>query len=101
MLIGLQYYLLKQGPGTSNIAETGGFLRSRLAEDARPDIQFHFVPAQLDDHGRNQLPGFGYTLHACFLRPRSRGRVSLASNDAGRQGPHRRRLPQRCRRLRP
>ena len=79
LLIGLQYYLFKQGPGTSNIAETGGFLRSRFAEDARPDIQFHFVPAQLDDHGRRQLPGFGYTLHACYLRPRSRGRVSLAS----------------------
>ena len=37
------------------------------------------MPAQLDDHGRSQLPGFGYTLHACYLRPRSRGRVSLAS----------------------
>ena len=54
-------------------------MRSRFAEDARPDMQFHFVPAQLDDHGRNRLPGFGYTLHACFLRPRSRGQLSLAS----------------------
>ena len=81
-LIGLQYYLTRQGPGTSNIAETGGFVRSRFAEDARPDVQFHFVPAQLDDHGRNRLPGFGYTLHACFLRPRSRGRLSLASANA-------------------
>jgi choline dehydrogenase len=78
-MIALEYYLLKKGPGTSNIAETGGFLRSRLAEDSRPDIQFHFVPAQLDDHGRNQLPGFGYTVHACYLRPRSRGRLRLAS----------------------
>ena len=81
-LIALEYYLLKKGPGTSNIAETGGFLRSRFAEDERPDVQFHFVPAQLDDHGRNSLPGFGYTLHSCFLRPRSRGRVSLVSNNA-------------------
>ena len=80
-LIALQYYLMKKGAGTSNIAETGGFLRSELAEDARPDIQFHFVPAQLDDHGRNRLPGFGYTLHACYLRPRSRGRLRLASNN--------------------
>jgi choline dehydrogenase len=80
-LIALEYYLLKKGPGTSNIAETGGFLRSRLAEDSRPDIQFHFVPAQLDDHGRHQMPGFGYTVHACYLRPRSRGRLRLASNN--------------------
>ena len=70
----------RQGPGTSNIAESGGFWRSPLAPDDRPDIQFHFVPAMLDDHGRNRLPGDGYTLHACFLRPRSRGRVTLASN---------------------
>jgi choline dehydrogenase len=28
------------------------------------------------------LPGFGYTLHACFLRPRSRGRLYLASANA-------------------
>lgn len=81
--IALNYYLFKQGAGTSNIAETGGFMRSRLAPDERPDIQFHFVPAQLDDHGRNRLPGSGYTLHACFLRPRSRGRLHLASPLAG------------------
>ncbi|MCX7033677.1 MAG: choline dehydrogenase [Arenimonas sp.] len=80
--VGLQYYLFKKGPGTSNIAETGGFLRSSLAEDERPDIQFHFVPAQLDDHGRNILPGHGYTLHACGLHPRSRGRIHLASASA-------------------
>jgi choline dehydrogenase len=77
----LQYYLARKGPGTSNIAEAGAFLRSRLAEDERPDVQLHFVPAILDDHGRNRLPGDGYTLHACFLRPRSRGRLRLASAD--------------------
>ncbi len=82
VLVGLQYYLFKQGPGTSNIAETGGFLRSTLAEDERPDLQFHFVPAQLDDHGRNRMPGYGYTVHACFLRPKSRGRLYLVSANA-------------------
>ena len=41
------------------------------------------MPAQLDDHGRNRLPGNGYTLHACGLRPRSRGRIRLASASAG------------------
>ncbi|MET0718600.1 MAG: GMC oxidoreductase, partial [Pseudoxanthomonas sp.] len=80
--IAYHYYLKKHsGPGSSNIAEAGGFLRSSLAPDARADIQLHFVPAMLDDHGRNRLQGDGYTLHACFLRPRSRGRISLASAD--------------------
>jgi choline dehydrogenase len=35
----------------------------------------------LEDHGRQRLPGHGYTLHACALRPLSRGRVALASAD--------------------
>ncbi len=79
--IAFDYYLFRRGPGTSNIAETGGFVRSRFAVDDRPDLQFHFVPAILDDHGRNRLPGFGYTVHACALRPKSRGRLRLASAD--------------------
>ena len=71
-----------RGAGSSNLAEAGGFWRSPMATDERCDVQFHFVPAMLDDHGRKRLPGDGYTLHACFLRPRSRGRLSLVSNRA-------------------
>jgi choline dehydrogenase len=71
------------GAGSSNIAEAGAFVRSRYAPDDRADIQFHFVPAMLDDHGRHRLAGDGYTAHACFLRPRSRGRILLASANAG------------------
>ncbi len=78
-LEGLRYLFTRSGPGSSNIAEAGGFLRSSLARDERADVQFHFVPAQLDDHGRNRMPGHGYTLHACNLRPRSRGHIALRS----------------------
>jgi choline dehydrogenase len=78
--IAFDYFLRgHRGAGSSNIAEAGGFLRSPLAPDDRPDIQLHFVPAMLDDHGRHRLRGDGYTLHACFLRPRSRGRISIVS----------------------
>ena len=77
--VGLRYLLTRSGPGVSNVAEAGGFARTRRAPDERPDIQFHFVPAQLDDHGRNRLSGHGYTIHSCALRPHSRGRVSLRS----------------------
>ena len=67
VLVGLQYYLFKQGPGTSNIAETGGFARSPLAEDERPDLQFHFVPA----HARRPRPQppAGRRLHPARLLP--------------------------------
>ena len=82
--IAFDYYLRgRRGPGTSNIAEAGAFVRSSLAADERPDVQLHFVPAQLDDHGRHRLPGDGYTIHACWLRPASRGRIELASASAG------------------
>ena len=78
LAIAFHYFLRgHQGAGTSNIAEAGGFVRSPLASDERADIQLHFVPAMLDDHGRHRLPGDGYTLHACFLRPRSRGTIRL------------------------
>lgn len=80
--IAFDYFLRgHRGAGTSNIAEAGGFARSPLATDARADVQFHFVPAMLDNHGRHRLPGDGYTLHACALHPRSRGRISLRDAD--------------------
>lgn len=81
--IAFDYYLRgHRGVGSSNIAEAGAFVRSCLAPDERADIQMHFVPAMLDDHGRHRLRGDGYTLHACFLRPRSRGRIGLVSANA-------------------
>ncbi len=79
--VGLRYFLHHEGEGTSNIAEAGGFLVSGRGRDDRPDIQMHFVPALLDDHGRNRLPGDGYTVHACPLRPQSRGHLAIRSSD--------------------
>ncbi|HVS75398.1 MAG TPA: choline dehydrogenase [Steroidobacteraceae bacterium] len=78
--VALRYFLTHSGPGVSNIAEAGAFVRSAIAPDQRPDLQLHFVPAQLDDHGRNRLPGHGFTVHACVLRPHSRGAITLQSS---------------------
>nr|MDJ0643354.1 GMC oxidoreductase [Erythrobacter sp.] len=36
-------------------------------------------PAVLEDHGREKVKGHGYSLHACVLRPESRGTVRLGS----------------------
>lgn len=76
--VGLQYLLFKNGPGTSNIAEAGGFVRGEVGAEA-PDIQLHFLPVMVLDHARQKLPGHGVTLHACVLRPESRGEIRLAS----------------------
>jgi len=79
--VALRFLLQRRGIGTSNVAEAGGFVRSRHAIDARCDLQFHFVPALLDQHGKHRLDGYGYTLHACALRPKSRGTIRLKSAD--------------------
>ncbi|HKE49312.1 MAG TPA: choline dehydrogenase [Rhodanobacteraceae bacterium] len=79
--VALEFLVRRRGIGTSNIAEAGGFVRSRLAPDMRCDLQFHFVPALLDQHGRHRLDGYGYTMHACALRPKSRGTIRLKSAD--------------------
>ncbi|MEJ2763771.1 choline dehydrogenase [Photobacterium sp. MCCC 1A19761] len=72
------YFLYRKGNFTSNIAEAGGFAKS-APELAVPDIQFHFSPCFLDNHGLNlwQTVRHGYSLHACNLRPKSRGRLTL------------------------
>jgi choline dehydrogenase len=80
------YIAHRSGALTSNSAEAGGFVRSSAQQDL-PDIQFHFTPARLDGHARTlrsaafTLWGHGYALHACPLRPASRGQVSLRSAD--------------------
>jgi choline dehydrogenase-like flavoprotein len=79
LVVGMRYLITRSGPGVSNVAEAGAFMRTALAPDERPDVQLHFVPALLDDHGRNRLPGHGFTVHACVLRPLSRGRITLRS----------------------
>lgn len=69
-----------KGPFTSILAECGGFLKTDASEN-EPDIQLHFVPGMVDDHGRKKHFGAGISCHVCVLRPKSRGTVSLASSD--------------------
>ena len=70
----------RTGVMTTCFAESGGFWRSDPALPA-PDVQYHFVPALLEDHGRAKIKGHGFSIHTCALRPESRGTVRLASPD--------------------
>ena len=74
---------LRRGEGmwSSNVAEAGGFIKTDPSLD-RPDVQLHFCAALVDDHSRRLHWGHGYSVHACVLRPKSRGTVTLASADA-------------------
>jgi choline dehydrogenase-like flavoprotein len=78
--VALEYLLYGTGPGTTNVAEAGAFAISELGA-ASPDIQYHFIPAQVVNHARTPMDGDGVTLHACCLRPQSRGEIRLASAD--------------------
>lgn len=75
-----QWHRQRSGILTTNFAEGGAFLRSR-PEEARPDLQLHFVVAKLVDHGRQTVWGHGFSCHVCVLRPQSRGTVRLRSAD--------------------
>ncbi|MFZ4603149.1 MAG: choline dehydrogenase [Caulobacterales bacterium] len=79
-VVGLNYMLRKQGLGRYNHLEAGAFLKTRPELD-RPDIQLHFVNAIMMDHARVTVEKDGFTVHACQLRPESRGEVRLASAD--------------------
>jgi choline dehydrogenase len=76
----LKYILTRTGLFTSTVAEAGGFIRSRN-DISIPDIQLHFAPGMVVDHGRQQLWGTGISCHTCLLRPKSRGEVTLKSAD--------------------
>ncbi|NBS77687.1 MAG: glucose-methanol-choline oxidoreductase [Betaproteobacteria bacterium] len=81
LLKGIQQWR-KDGTGmvATPYAEAGAFVR--CAPDAqRPDIQFHFVVARVEDHARRLHWGYGYSCHVCVLRPHSRGSVRLQSHD--------------------
>jgi choline dehydrogenase-like flavoprotein len=75
-----RYRRERRGMLTTNFAEAGGFLKTR-PEAAAPDVQLHFVIGIVDNHARTSHLGHGYSLHVCLLRPKSAGRISLASAD--------------------
>lgn len=79
----VDYARRREGPFTSNLAEAGGFIRSR-PDLSHPDLQLHFLPAVQQDHGRKLVRTIlrpGCALHVCGLYPESRGRIGLDSPD--------------------
>jgi len=77
----IEHRIKRTGIMTTPYAEAGGFWKSDSDLPA-PDIQYHFVPAPLEDHGREKVKGHGFSCHACALRPESTGTVTLSSSNA-------------------
>lgn len=76
----MQYYLFRSGPVTSSLFETGAFWYANEMSDL-PDIQFHLGQGSGIEKGIATIEKGGVTLNCAYMRPRSRGSVTLASAD--------------------
>ncbi len=76
------YYLAtRKGPLAGNVFESVAFLRTDKSL-AKPDVQFVFQPAKrLTVKGVPFPVGHGYAISPVALYPKSRGSVTLGSND--------------------
>jgi choline dehydrogenase len=78
-----QHLAAKKGPLATSPVEAGAFVRSHGA--ARPDHQFHFIPAGLNGRNTDEPLGLPFGRFATILPgliyPRSRGELRLASQD--------------------
>ena len=70
----------QRGPFTSNVGETGAFLKTDAAKE-EPDLQYHFAPVYYIDHGFTPATEHGFTIAPTLVTPESRGRISLRSTD--------------------
>jgi choline dehydrogenase len=77
---GVEFLMFGTGAVSSNVCEGGAFV-STTGDNDWPDIQMHFLPAFVIDHGRVKVDGHGMTLNTAYLRPESRGEVTLASSN--------------------
>jgi choline dehydrogenase len=74
----LDYWLRRRGPLTSNTVESGGFFKSDPAlRDT--DLQLIIRPLLANQPERKIPHGHGFSVHVSLLRPKSRGRLQLAS----------------------
>jgi len=80
VVIGARWFLLKSGLGASAHLEAGAFIR-RNAEVVHPDLQYHFLPSLVNDHGRKPIGGHGFQAHVGPMRPTSTGYLRLRSTD--------------------
>jgi len=79
----IKYIIFKRGELCSNLAESGGFIKSSDKETLE-DLQLHFVPLAATKHGLNLWPlvrRFAYSVMVYDLRPLSKGTVSLRTSN--------------------
>ena len=65
---------------TSNIAEAGGFIKTRGDLNA-PDLEILFAPVFFMSHGSLNPPGHGFSMAAAIMHADSGGSIALRSSD--------------------
>ena len=79
-LVGLQWFLTRDGYAASNHFEAGAFIRSRAGIE-HPDLQLTFMPLGVKPGTVESVPAHAFQAHIDLMRARSRGSVRLRSTD--------------------
>ena len=78
--IGIEWALFRTGLGATNHFEAGSFIRSSPGI-RYPDIQNTFIPIAVSYDGSQAVRGHGFAVGVDPMRPTSRGRLTLATDD--------------------
>ncbi len=76
----LSRYFSRKRPFIYTPTDAGGFVKSSPSEPI-PDLQLQFAAVRMQPHGKGLFTPsrFGFVLHVCHMRPKSRGRITLRS----------------------
>ncbi len=77
---GAKWFLMRKGKLSHSHLELGGFVKSNSNYN-HPNLQFHFFPSMVINHGLENPKFDAFQFHACPNRPKSRGFVKISSND--------------------
>ena len=77
---GIKWFLFKKGKLSHTHLEAGGFIRSSHEYD-HPNLQFHFFPSLVINHGLGKPDRHAFQFHVSPNRPTSRGWIKLRSSN--------------------
>ena len=79
-LEGMKWFLFKKGMLAHSHLELGGFVKTS-DKYLHPNIQYHFFPSLVFNHGLTNPSFDGFQFHASPNRPKSRGFVKIRSKN--------------------
>jgi len=77
---GLKWFLFNKGMLAFSHLELGGFVKTNK-KYKHPNVQFHFFPSLVINHGLTNPSFDGFQFHVSPNRPKSRGFVKIRSNN--------------------